>query len=53
MREPLREIVVANWVPLGVSRGVRASLMGLSRSEYYQRVACAKAFLDGALAGSS
>ena len=52
MREPLREIVVANWIPVGVSRSTRAQLMGLSRAEYYGRLTTAKAFLEGALSAS-
>ena len=53
MDESLREILVANWVPVGVSRSIRAELMGLSRRNYYDRLNAAKQFLNGYFASGA
>ena len=54
MHEPLAEIVVAHWIVLEPrDKRVRADLMGLSRRVYWERVARAKEFMAGALAGAA
>lgn len=51
LREPLQEILVANYVAISpCSRSVRADLMGLSLRVYWERLGRAKAAIDGALA---
>jgi hypothetical protein len=53
MSEPLAEIVVAHWVVLEPrDKGIRAELMGLSRRVYWDRVARAREFVAGVLAGA-
>jgi len=48
MPEALAEIIVANYVPLAPrSRQIRAELLGLSRPDYYARLARARDFLRG------